>query len=636
MDLPADIQMNAWTAMLCAMPIPGALVSSSGNIVAVNRWLDAEPGDKLLQPEIEGSGALRFGVDNSRWRVRPVEADGSVLLATMEREDVGDHLLRKFFSSNEALFVVYDQAGRIIESNSAWEDLLGYSSDEVFGLDSWTLLPPEDLVTRGATEAELREDGRSDPTFLMRTASGDYRLVQWNLHFDFSVGRCFGIGRDVTEEDRQATELQRKAYTDELTGLANRAKLIDHLDELMTHGAQRPALLFCDLDHFKVVNDSLGHTVGDHLLRGLADRLTETLADEEGVMIARLGGDEFVVLIDYADQERALRVANAILWALKKPILVEERKIHASMSVGVSTCEHGCSTLELLSHADTAVYEAKRIGRGVPVLFDDLLQARANRRFHVEADLRDAIDNGQVVSYFQPMVDLSSGEIVAAEALMRWQTTDGEVLAPQSFLDVAIDAGLVPEIDSQLLGEVLTAAGEVSAKTPSFSISLNTTQDQLLNEGYVDLLLAETTKAGLRNEQVIIEIVESAVISTTRSLPVLEELRACGFKIALDDFGTGFSSLSHLRDLPIDIVKVDRSFVESLTDDDVASALTKSLIDMAGALELMVIMEGIETEQQECAVADLGANIVQGYRYFSPMPKHEFLSLWPSIDVEAA
>lgn len=627
MGKEVDKQISAWTTMLAAMPIPAALVWESGKIVAVNRWLEGKPGDQLIRPTADRSSALRFGVSDTRWRVRPVNSDGSILLATGEREDVGDHLLRMFFSSGEALFVVYDQAGRVIESNAAWESLLGYSSEEIFGLDSWTLLPPDDLSTRQTVEAELRTTGRSDPTFYMATSTGEYRLVKWNLHFDFSVGRCFGVGRDITEEADQAAELERRAYTDELTGLANRARLDEHLNTLIETN-RRPALLYCDLDRFKVVNDSLGHTVGDELLSNLAQRLRDAMGRYSDVMIARLGGDEFVVLIDNADTQRALGVADSLLEALREPIEAAGRRIHASMSVGIATSDHGATTSELLSRADTAVYEAKRRGRGVPVLFDDLLQARVERRFHVEAGLHDAISSGGIESFFQPIVDLSSGEIIGTEALVRWRKSSGELVVPGGFLDVAEDAGLLPAIGALVARSALDLGRQMSEHVPNFVVSINVSQDELLTDGFAQNLTESAQHFGLPPGRVIVEIVESAVISTDQSLPVLEKLRATGFAIALDDFGTGFSSLTHLRDLPIDIVKVDRSFVASMTRDPIASKLTKSLVDLGDALNLTIIMEGIETIEQEEAVVEIGGLLAQGYHYYKPMPASDLLGLF--------
>jgi len=293
------MQREAWAAVVGALPVPAALVDEAGAVLAGNRWLGVEDGATLLRHNADVAPGLAFGADGAtRWRVRPLDnadaSDAAVLLATAERLHASDHLLRRFFSSGESLFVVYDQAGRIVESNKAWENLLGYSADEVFGLDSWTLLPPDDLTTRAQVEADLRDHGRAEPVFQMRRSDGSFRLVKWALHFDTTVGRCFGIGRDITDEDRIAQELHRRATTDELTGLANRATFVEALSEALADGAL-PSVMFMDLDNFKVINDSLGHHAGDILLAALGRRL-DNLAESEDSLVGRLGGDEFVVM----------------------------------------------------------------------------------------------------------------------------------------------------------------------------------------------------------------------------------------------------------------------------------------------------------------------------------------------------
>ncbi len=618
--------LAAWASILRVLPIPAALVLPDGVVIDANRWLKVEPGETLLEYTEDPSSTLRFGTLGSRWRVRPLDEDGSVLLATGEREDAGDHLLRMFFSSGDSLFVVYDQEGRIIQSNAAWEELLGYSGEEIFGVDSWTLLPEDDLETRANVEQDLRTDGRSNPTFNMRRADGTYRLVQWNLHFDFTVGRCFGIGRDVTEENRATSELQRRATTDALTGLTNRTELTERLSQLLSEGAS-PALLYCDLDQFKVVNDSLGHGAGDNLLSKLGRRLDAVNVGDD-VTVARFGGDEFVVLLDNADEARANHVAETFLRALKRPFTLANRQVHASMSIGMAVCDTTCSTSasDLLSRADTAVYEAKRQGRGRSVLFDEQLRAATARRFDVEVGLRSALLDGQIETWYQPIVELATGHICGAEALVRWRDGDN-ILTPGHFLDVAEEASLMSEIGSHVMNWALEVAAPLIDQDPHFIMSLNVSHNELIAAGYVHELRETAKSYGVPPENVLIEITEHTAISTDQALPLLNELREHGFKIALDDFGTGYSSLSHLRDLPIDVVKIDRSFVSALNDDLVTRSLTKSLIELSQALNLDVILEGVETLPQSAAAVSLGGTVAQGYLFHHPMPARELLEL---------
>lgn len=615
--------------------MPAALVDDGGTAIAVNRWIDAEVGRPLVRPADETAPGLAFGVDEtSRWRLRPLDEQASVLLATGEREDAGDHLLRKFFSSGDSLFVVYDQAGRVIESNAAWENLLGYRRDDVFGLDSWTLLPPEDIETRPQVEADLRRSGRSEPTFKLRTADGSYRDIRWALHFDTAVGRCFGIGRDVTEEGKQTAELERRAFTDELTSLHNRAYLVEQLASL-TSGSTTPAVLFCDLDHFKVVNDSLGHQAGDELLASLSRRLL-AVAEPHDAVVARFGGDEFVLLLGDAHRAQACSVAEQVQAALRRPFHIVGRPIHVGMSIGIAvTPTPGArSADELLGEADTAAYRAKSLGRGRSVVFDEALRAAADRRFDVEEGLRDAIDTDHLEVHYQPIVALPGGGVIGAEALVRWRHPDGRLIGPGGFLDIAEEAGLLPEIGRIVATDAFDLGAELARRGRELVISVNVSGQDLADPTFVRRTTELLGDAGLAPEQVLMEITESAVHDTEASLPALQDLRSTGVRVGLDDFGTGYSSLAHLRQLPIDVVKVDRSFVADLVDDAVTRAVTRSLVDLCAALGLGMVLEGIETKDQASAVEQIGGTMAQGFLFHRPMPRTDLEQLLDPHDAD--
>jgi len=621
------VELDAWSAVVAAMPIPAAVVTHLGDVLATNRWLSVQPGEQLLHPAgADNSATLRFGVNQSRWRVRPVDADGRFLLATAEREDAGDHLLRQFFSSGDALFVVYDQAGLIIQSNAAWEKLLGYTSEEVFGLDSWSLLPDDDAETRAAVELELRQHGRAETNFQMRTADGSYRLVRWALHFDGSVGRCFGIGRDVTEEGKITADLERRAFHDQLTGLNNRSLLVDRLEEVLAQGAS-PTLLFCDLDRFKIVNDSLGHQAGDVLLSKLAARIGAIDLGEDA-LLARFGGDEFVVLVESGGVTRARRAAEQVALSLSEPFNVSGRSLHITMSIGISSSDLSPNRTAkgLLGDADTAAYEAKSRGRAQTVVFDEHLRSTAERRLDVEVGLRRALTDGSIETYFQPIVALATADVTGAEALIRWRTSNG-LVEPSDFLDVAEDAGLLPELGRCVITSAIEAATQIIQIDPHFTVSVNVADPELDTPGFCEWIDAEVRRCGLQPSSFLIEITESSVLATDRALRVLSDLRSAGFRIGLDDFGTGFSSLSHLRELPIDVVKVDRSFVADLVDDPVTRAVTESLVTLCNALQLDVILEGIETQDQAAAAERIGGSSAQGYLFHMPMSFVDLIAL---------
>jgi len=630
-DPPTPSELAAWSAVVAAMPIPAAVVTRLGDVIATNRWLSVEPGERLLvAADADDAATLRFGINESRWRVRPVDAQGQYLLATTEREDAGDHLLRQFFSSGDSLFVVYDQAGLIIQSNAAWEKLLGYSSEEVFGLDSWSLLPAADVVTRSSVELELRQHGRAETNFQMRTADGSYRQIRWALQFDASVGRCFGIGRDVTEEGKATAALERRAFHDQLTGLNNRSLLVDRLDEVLAQGAF-PSLLFCDLDRFKVVNDSLGHQAGDILLSKLAARIGAVDLGE-GALLARFGGDEFVVLVESGGVDRARHVAEQLAASLSEPFDVSGRSLHMTMSIGISSAHLSPTRTAkgLLGDADTAAYAAKSRGRSRAVVYDNDLRNAAARRLDVEVGLRQALADGCIEAHFQPIVSLPNAEIIGAEALIRWRTSAG-LISPDHFLDVAEDAGLMPELGRCAIISAMSAATVLTELDPRFLMSINVADAELKVPRFCQWLEAEVRGAGLDPTHFLIEITESSVLATDTAVPVLRRLRAAGFRIGLDDFGTGFSSLAHLRELPIDVVKVDRTFVADLVGDPVTRAVTESLVTLCKALGLDVILEGIETAEQAAAAERIGGSTAQGYLFHEPMSSDDLFALVDAV-----
>lgn len=618
----ASTRISAWSEVLDAMPIPAAIVTSEGVVASANRWIGIGTGSTLLEPEAAGRSRNRFGTDGTRWRVRPLDESGEFLLATAEREDAGDHLLKHFYSSGDALFVVYDQEGRIIQSNPAWERLLGLASDEVFGMNTWDLADEEDAHQRREIETQLITTGRAQGDFRFRGTDGIARNIRLHLQFDRSVGRCFGIGRDITEEGRLTAELERRAFHDELTGLRNRFSLMEHLEELLATGGS-PALLFCDVDRFKIVNDSLGHAMGDQLLAELGNRLRNIDLGGDA-QLARFGGDEFVIVLGSGGESRARLAAVRIQDALSEPFEIAGRVLHVTMSIGISACSTGRrrSAEELLGDADTAAYEAKARGRKRWIVFDDKLQAAAQRRLDVEAGLREAITNRDIEAFFQPIVTVHDGRVIGAEALVRWRSPE-RVISPGEFLDVAEDAGLMPEIGKIMVDSTIAAAAHFAAIGCPITMSINVSDPELKVPGFCDGLIAQVLDAGLQPSSFLIEITESAVLATDPALPVLRRLRNAGFRIGLDDFGTGFSSLAHLRQLPIDVVKVDRSFVADLPTDPVTHAVTASLVSLCGALDLDVVMEGVETTEQADSVMEIGGTVAQGYLFHRPMPIDE-------------
>ncbi len=664
-----------WCALLHKLPIPAALVNQSGVIVSGNQWLDAETGDVLIHPAATTSGAAKFaefllhgpstatlgdgtgsnpsllpglydGVSpQSRWRLRDLGQDGeqSVLLATEASDESGSHVLRRFFSAGSWLFVAYDQWGRIIEYNSAWTEVLGYSESELFGMDSWSLLSDESIHQRPSIESDLRVTGRCEPVFKMRTKTGDLLEVQWTLFYDTELGRSFGLGRDVTRERQLTDQLERQATTDELTGLPNRAQLLKRLEQWLSDGF-RPTVCFCDLDHFKIVNDSLGHKAGDELLAELGRRLS-TLVQADHTLVGRMGGDEFVAIVKSATVEEAEALGHQIIELAGEMFVVSGQPAHIGMSVGISLGGRRASyersgpgpkrgertpadiAASVLAEADTAVYRAKQAGRNQISVFDAEMRSNADRRLTVEVGIRQALEEDRIEALYQPIVAIPSGAIVGVESLIRWRDREGQLVSPADFLDVAQEAGLLPSLGLRMLEKATVLGGKVARAGRPLMMSVNLSAVELSYNDLTDRVRLALSESGLSPEHLLLEITETAVLRTDATLPVLWDLQSAGVRIGLDDFGTGFSSLAHLRELPIDVVKIDQSFVRSIVDDDVTRELTASLVGLCEALALEVILEGIETTEQAEAVEDLGGRLAQGYLYHRPMSEADLLAV---------
>jgi diguanylate cyclase (GGDEF)-like protein/PAS domain S-box-containing protein len=627
--------LAAWSEVVRALPTPAALVDLEGRVVTPSRWLELDEGEPLVQLGDEHEGIVLAVDGETKWRVRPVRAGGDVCLATPEQFGTGDYILRRFFAGTDKLYVVYDQIGRAIEWNSAWTRILGYSDDEMTGIESWKLLAPDDLEMRSVVEKELRTRGRSEPSWRMRAADGSYRVIQWLLLFDPTVGRCFGVGTDVSDVTKTSNaELHRRAYTDDLTGLASRTRIIAELDGHLRNDAV-PAVLFCDLDQFKVVNDSLGHAVGDRLLAALGERLSSML-DRPDVMVGRLGGDEFAVVIGDGGLEAAERAAEQAFEAISREFAVVGRSVKVGMSVGICVADpeapQGADVM--FERADMAVYKAKEDGRNRSVVYGPELQQRVDRRFELEAALRRGLDRKEFEPWFQPIMNIGTNQIVGVEALLRWRRDGTEAISPDAFHDVAIETGLITPIGKQVIDRALSDFGTMGSLQNEIWLTLNVSARELADDGFTEWFVDRVGAAGLRPSQVVIEITESVAIEEHALSDQLTILRALGFRIALDDFGTGHSSLAHLRTLPIDMVKIDRSFVADLVDDHTTGALTRSVVDLCRALHLSVIFEGVETQAESAAVVQSGGEYAQGFLFSRPLPVTELQ--WRTVGAELA
>lgn len=449
--------------------------------------------------------------------------------------------------------------------------------------------------------------------------------------------RAFGrMGQSVARHDR---EIRRMAYTDGLTGLSNRLAFREILDErvLQLRGAGRQlALLFADIDDFKRVNDTLGHDVGDEVLLHFAKRIRETVELIGGgdAVLARFGGDEFVILVqDDVDVRRtASRLAETLVAELGEPLLVQGRQVFLSTSIGVTLFpEDAAGSAALMKNGDIAMYQAKVAGKNCYRFYSRAMDQAVERRMHLEQELRGAWDRGELSLVYQPVHRLGDGVMVGAEALLRWQHPEQGMVAPSVFIEVAEQSGLIEIIGPQVLRVACRDAVRWQRERPRAEplfVSVNVSPRQLHSGDLAQIIASALHDTGLAAKSLHIELTETAVIGDeVGASVVLSRVRATGVKVWLDDFGTGFSGLSHLRRVPVDGVKIDRSFVADMLRDPDDLALTTAIIAMAHSLGITVVAEGVEKEGQYAILRERGCDLAQGYWLGHPVAIEDFIAL---------
>ncbi|HEY0382628.1 MAG TPA: EAL domain-containing protein [Candidatus Elarobacter sp.] len=425
-----------------------------------------------------------------------------------------------------------------------------------------------------------------------------------------------GVSINITELKRTQRELFDAAHSDRLTTLPNRFSLEQRLQDAVAAAradGSRFALLFLDLDRFKAINDTLGHGAGDAVLREVALRLQKCVRGAD--FIARPGGDEFVILlsgiISIADVEF---LARRVIEALSAPIRLQERTVYVGASVGAAVFpDHGRDAEALTAHADAAMYRAKAAGGGSLAIYESSLQAQDVERFALEADLREAVARDEFKLEYQPLVDLARGEIVGCEALLRWHHPIRGLISPEVFIPIAEASSSIVEIDRWVLREACAAAAAFRAIAPDLSMSVNLSARDLREDDLSGHVASALIQHGIPPHALIMEVTETAALDDA-ALPALERLRELGVQIAMDDFGIGYSSLAHLKRLPITMLKIDRTFIRDVTEDDSDRAIVISIVNIAKAFGLRVVAEGIETDAQAEFVRDIGCDDGQGFR----------------------
>ncbi|MFK8399290.1 EAL domain-containing protein [Pseudomonas sp. BGr12] len=559
---------------------------------------------------------------------------------------------KAFHSSPDAITITERETGRYIEVNEGFNRLTGYPPDAVLGQTSLGMNIWADPDERLNMIAALNRDGFVHHLEMRgRHRDGTIKTVDVSVEpIELGGVDCLLLtARDTSELREAEARIQHLAYHDALTDLPNRALLMDRLKQqiaLLQRHSLRGALLFLDLDHFKHINDSLGHSVGDSILQMVTARLEASVRQEDTV--ARLGGDEFVVLItgiegsrlETAQQVRQL--AEKLRDLLAEPMLLDGHRLQITPSIGIALIpDDGATPDDLLKRADIAMYRAKDAGRNTVQLFHESMQQAASERLRLENGLRMALARREFNLHYQPQVDARDSRIVGAEALLRWRHPTRGPQSPASFIRVLEDSGLIVEVGQWVLEEACRTGARLLTEgridIDSFSLSVNISPRQFRQSDFVERLLALLHKTRLPPSLLKLEITEGIVIQQLDdTIARMERLREAGVQFAMDDFGTGYSSLTYLKRLPVDSLKIDQSFVRDAPNDSNDAEIVRAIIAMGHSLGLELVAEGVETPEQLALLAEQGCHLYQGYLFGRPVPLEDFIALLPRNDTQQA
>jgi diguanylate cyclase (GGDEF)-like protein/PAS domain S-box-containing protein len=542
---------------------------------------------------------------------------------------------RSLVTSSTDLVLVFGREGCRYVSESVVK-VLGCPQSEMLGKGFERFVDPDDLP---AMRAAVETGTPSRVLFRPENRFGEWRSLEANvtdLRGDRQVRGVVLNARDVTERVRLEEELTHQAFHDGLTGLANRALFRDRLDHALAQGSRSRdplAVLLVDLDGFKQVNDSLGHDAGDRLLGEVAQRFSA--ATRPGDTLARLGGDEFAILLEATDEVTASRVARRLLETLSQPIEIAGRSLRLGASIGVvSRLPAGADSEGVIRDADLAMYAAKEGGRGRFEVFRDEMARELGELLGLEHELRLGLERNEFELHYQPLVDLETGAFVGAEALLRWRPGARRLITAERFIPVAETTGLIMPLGELVLADACrqTSEWERDGTLPDgFVTWVNVSGKQISAGGLEQQVKRHLAESGPDPRRLGLEVTETAVVLEgppgERARSELKNLHALGIRIAIDDFGTGFSSLGHLRRFPVDVIKVDRSFVQGVEHDSKDAAITANLASLAHALGLVALAEGIESPGQLTTVQELGCDHAQGFLFARPMPARDLAAL---------
>ena len=607
-------------------------------------WIvDSAPAVLGVMGYMIGRAQAQIEAHNKHLETRVIERTQQ-LAASEER-------FRSLVQHASDVIAVVDAGGILQYVSPSCQKVCGHQPEELVGTRLANLLHSEDVPRAAAflADAVRRRSTTTAIEWRVRHADGTYRLIEvlgTNLIDDANVRGFVLNGRDVTERQALEAQLAHQAFHDSLTGLANRALFRDRLAHALerTRRTARPlAVLFLDLDDFKAVNDSLGHEAGDSLLVEVAARLSGCVRASDTV--ARLGGDEFAVLLEEGETDNVDQVAARILESLREAFVVLGREVFVGASIGIASPESVTSSAEeVLRDADAAMYSAKRTGGARAERFEPGLHAAALERLALATDLRRAIEREEFEVHYQPIIDLKTGGLCGVEALVRWRHPERGLLPPLMFISLAEETGLIGALGLWVLRascrQVRAWQSLQRRGDPPLNLSVNVSARQVQDPRLVEQVSQVLAETGLDPASLTLEITEGLLLQDAQAvMERLHALKALGLVLALDDFGTGYSSLSYLQRFPIDVLKIDKSFIDRLADGAEAAALVRTIVELGESLRLRTVAEGIEQDDQAEHLRMLGCDRGQGYLFARPLPADQLskrLRLHAAPDQEEA
>lgn len=541
-----------------------------------------------------------------------------------------DNMLETIFEAIPDLYFLMDESGKILDYHASNPKNLYVPPSQLIGQNIAHLLP-EEVADKFRTNIVKLSQQKGIITF-----EYSLDLPHGSVYFEARINhlpqynQVVAIIRDITEQYQSAEVIRHQAYFDTLTSLPNRFLALERLSQMLIEAErnnQQAAVFFLDIDDFKKVNDTLGHEVGDKLLIKAAARLQKVLRKEDTV--GRLGGDEFIVLLRGLNAENsALAVAENLLNTFRDPFKIDGRELILTTSIGIAMYpENGNSASDILRNADTAMYQAKALGRNTFSFFTTEMNLIMQRRLEIEEQMRGALERNEFEIHYQPQLDTKSKTVIGAEALLRWHNSVLGNITPDEFIPIAEHTGLIVPIGKYVIEQALSFLNTwQTSHQQNYTISVNLSPRQFRDKQFISFIKQALVTANVRPESLDLEITEGVLMRAQSYIQeALVEINNLGIKLAMDDFGTGYSSISYLRQYPFDELKIDRSFIQGIADNKADSDLVKATIAMSHSLGLTVVAEGVETEEQLKMLKALKCNFVQGYYYSKPLPAQQLL-----------